>query len=407
MVLRRSAAKAIPTLWMATCIASGLRSVDVSAAADSAAASGSGKVALRWVKESPETNRAFVEVTGVGAPALKQLRQANWKTEQWQRLLTVRAEQGDLLTDIGLPPMLGAYRVTTATLCFEPQFPLEAGIAYRATLQPDLLPGGKAGARPISAVLERTRRRNEPATVVAQIYPSAGTVPENLLKFYVHFSASMSGGHIYEHIHLLNDAGHPVELPFLEIDEELWNPDMTRLTLFIDPGRIKRGVQPLEEIGPSLESGKSYTLVIDKEWRDSAGISLKSDFRKRFQVAPPDREPPNPAHWKVLPPKAGTIIPLAVVFPEPMDHALAQRMIQVSLASGERMKGNVALEDEERRWSFVPAETWRPGQYQLAIQTTIEDLAGNNIGKPFEVDVFDGIQRRLTNSTAAVSFEVR
>ena len=32
-----------------------------------------------------------------------------------------------------------------------------------------------------------------------------------------------------------------IELPFLEIDEELWDPAMMRLTLFIDPGRIKRG----------------------------------------------------------------------------------------------------------------------------------------------------------------------
>jgi len=71
--------------------------------------------------------------------------------------------------------------------------------------------------------------------------------------------------------HSLRDsAGKTVELPFLEIDEELWNPQMTRLTLFIDPGRIKRGVQPLEEIGPVLENGKHYALIIDAAWQDSS-----------------------------------------------------------------------------------------------------------------------------------------
>jgi hypothetical protein len=394
---------------MATSVVLSLGQADVLGAAGSpAAASTSGGFSVRWVPGSADTNRAFVEVTGFSAPVLKELRRANWNVEQWQRLLSVYAEQGDLLADIGLPPMLGEYRVMADSLRFEPQFPLEAGLAYRATFQPGQMPGGKkSGERPISALLQRPARRTEPTTVVAQIYPSASTVPENLLKFYVHFSASMSGGHIYEHIHLLNDAGKPVELPFLEIDEELWNPEMTRLTLFIDPGRIKRGVKPLEEIGPALEQGKSYTLIIDKDWKDGTGSPLKESFRKTFRVGSPDREPPDPARWKVLPPKRDTHDPLTVAFPEPMDHALAQRMIQVRLASGSWMKGEAALEDQEQRWSFVPVETWRAGSYKLTVQTTIEDLAGNNIGKPFEVDVFDGVQRRLTNSTVTVPFEIR
>ena len=80
-------------------------------------------------------------------------------------------------------------------------------------------------------------------------------LPENLLKFYVHFSAPMSRGNIYDYIRLLNADGKQVELPFLEIDEELWDDSLTRLTLFIDPGRIKRGVLPLEECWTSTRSG--------------------------------------------------------------------------------------------------------------------------------------------------------
>jgi hypothetical protein len=41
------------------------------------------------------------------------------------------------------------------------------------------------------------------------------------------------------------------------------------------------------------------------------------------------------------------------------------------------------------------------------IQTTIEDLAGNNIGKPFDVDIFENVQPRLAGSTVKLSFEVR
>ena len=385
-----------------------LQMESLAAAGSTAAAVSAGDFKLRWVSDSTDPKKAFAEVTGLNSSALKQLRRSNWKTEQWQRLLVVRAEQGDLLADIGLPPMLGEYRVTADALRFEPQFPLEAGLAYRATFQPGQLPGARNKRVPLlSAVFQRRVQRTSPTTVVTQIYPSGGTVPENLLKFYVHFSAPMRGGHIYEHIHLLDDAGKPVELPFLEIDEELWNPEMTRLTLFIDPGRIKREVKPLEEIGPALEEGKHYTLVIDQEWKDNAGIPLKETFRRAFRVGPPDRDAPDPARWKIHPPKPGTREPLAIGFPKPMDHALARRMIQVELISSGSVQGQIVLDEEERRWTFVPAEAWRAGSYKLAVQTTIEDLAGNNIGKPFEVDVFDGVQRRLTNSTVTLQFEVR
>ena len=181
---------------------------------------------------------------------------------------------------------------------------------------------------------------------------------------------------------------------------------MTRFTLFIDPGRIKRGVRPLEEVGPALQDGKRYTLVIDRKWKDATGNAFKQTFRKTFKVGPPDREPPDPAQWEIQSPKSETRGPLTILFPESMDHALAQRAIGVA-AIRRTVSGMITIEDEERRWTFEPADSWRRGSYKLLIQTIIEDLAGNNIGKPFEVDVFEGVQRQLTNATANLLFEVR
>jgi len=261
-------------------------------------------------------------------------------------------------------------------------------------------------ARPISDVFEIPARRLSPTTVVGHVYPSADVLPENLLKFYVHFSAPMSRGGIYEHIHLRDDAGKLVELPFLEIEEELWNPEMTRLTLFIDPGRIKRGVKPLEEIGPALEDGRRYTLVIDRAWKDGKGVPLQTTFEKSFKVTAPDREPPDPARWKISPPHSGTRDALAIAFPEPLDHALAQRMVRLVTDSDAAVEGSVEMADQERRWMFSPSRAWLAGNYRILIQTTLEDLAGNNIGKPFEVDLFNGIQRRLTNTVARLSFKI-
>jgi hypothetical protein len=90
-----------------------------------------------------------------------------------------------------------------------------------------------------------------------------------------------------------------------------------------------------------------------------------------------------------------------------MDHALARRVIRVTNESGILVEGESVLEDQERRWRFIPGSPWTRGVYRLVVQTTIEDLAGNNIGKPFEVDLFEGVQRRLTTSTVKLPFEVR
>ncbi len=88
-----------------------------------------------------------------------------------------------------------------------------------------------------------------------------------------------------------------------------------------------------------------------------------------------------------------------------MDHALAQRMIRVVVPPGELVAGEAALEDQERRWLFTPAQPWKAGPHTVLVQTTIEDLAGNNIGKAFEVDLFENVQRGLTNLTVKLSFE--
>jgi hypothetical protein len=312
------------------------------------------------------------------------------------KALSVYADQGDLKADMSLPPMLGRYWTEPGHLFFEPKFPLQRGVNYRAVFRPN------AKAAPIVSTFKLPPQPADPTTVVAQIYPSADLLPENLLKFYVHFSGAMRRGHIYDHIHLLNESNQPVELPFLEIDEELWTPDLKRLTLFIDPGRIKRGVKPLEEVGPALQEGKRFTLVIDQSWHDSAGHPLKEAFRKTFRVGPPDREPPDPARWKIEPPRAGTRDPLRVSFPDPMDQALALRMIGVP-----KVAGNASLGDQERLWSFIPSTDWRPGTYNLQVESIIEDLAGNNIGKLFEVDVFENVQRSITKDLVEVPFIVR
>lgn len=361
-------------------------------------------VFLRWVPVPQQTNRLVLEVSGLAKDTLAALQSTNWPATNWPGLLAVFVEQ----PGVEPVPMLGEHRVEGALLRFAPAFPLEPGLRYRAVFDAGRLPGAdSAVAGKVTSVLQVPVQPERATTTVTQVYPSADVLPENLLKFYVHFSAPMSRGDIYEHIRLLNEANQPVELPFLELAEELWTHDMMRLTLFIDPGRIKREVRPLEEIGPALVAGRRFTLVIGGGWKDANGNRMKHAFTKRFTVGPPDREPPDPRRWGYQAPPIRTREPLAIDLAKPMDSALALRMIHVVDESGREVPGQPFLTERERIWKFLPQHSWKAGRYTLVVETTIEDLAGNNIGKPFEVDVFDGVARRLEQKTVRLPFELK
>ncbi|MBS1827249.1 MAG: hypothetical protein JST93_18175 [Acidobacteria bacterium] len=288
--------------------------------------------------------------------------------------------------DIAIP---GAYDVSGNTVRFRPRFPLQDGLTYEAHW------GATTNTHTIPKIV-RT-----PSTSVAQIYPTSSTLPANQLKLYLHFSASMSRGEAWRRIHLIDDAGKEVSLPFLEIEEELWDREARRLTVLFDPGRIKRGLVPHNEVGPALVEGRQYKIVIDREWPDATGTPLTAAFTKTFTVTPADRTPPTLTNWRI---QTGTS--LTVDIPEPMDSALLQRLIWIVDPKGERVDGDIRLANEETRWIFTPSTSWAPGKYQLIVGTILEDLAGNRIDRPFDVDSFERVEMRLTTKTKSIPFTV-
>ncbi len=351
---------------------------------------------IRWVSESATSVTAIA--AGVPEPLLRQFAKLDSDAQRVE-VFGVYAEQ---TAAMAMPAMAGTWTVAEKKLRFEPRFPLTRGVRYRAELR---LPRAAA----VIARFELPPDLTPSTTVVTQVYPSASVIPENQLKFYVHFSAPMTRGSVYQHVQIRDAAGGAVDMPFLELEEELWDASMTRLTLLIHPGRIKRGVKPLEDIGPVFEAGKTYSLSISAGWRDAAGRPLRNDAQTRYQVGPADRTPPDPARWTIRPPKPNTSGVLMVLFDEPMDHALAQRLITVRAGGGEGLvvEGEVDVSGNERTWKFAPVRPWVMGRYALTIATTIEDLAGNNIGKTFDVDLSEGGQRRLEKRSVSIEFEVK
>jgi len=296
----------------------------------------------------------------------------------------------------GALPLLGSCRVEDGVLIFQPRFPLQPGLRYRAVLAPTST----------TATFEVPRRNPSPSTVLEHIYPSTDRLPENQLKFYLHFSAPMSRGEAQRRVRLLDPTGRAISLPFLELDQELWDPDGRRLTILFDPGRIKRGLLPHEEAGVPIEEGKTYTLVVDREWLDEENRPLADGLSKTFRVGPADRQPPDPKAWRLTSPRAAGRDPLSLEFPEPLDRALLERLLEVVDARGRPVPGSIQVDREETRWLFTPREPWKAGEYKLLVERTLEDLAGNTIGRPFEVDLFERVEERISRETIPLPFRV-
>ena len=337
---------------------------------------------IRW-EVDPSGATIGVSVVGLSPDALRALGDPSWTAERRTEIFSIAIELGGPKRP-DRPNMMGSCRVEGDSLRFTPRYPFDRGRTYSATFRPALLPGG-SGAEVTSN--HRIPKPSRAATSVTKVTPSADCVPENLLKFYLFFSAPMSRGEVYDRVRLLKEDGRPVDLPFLRIAEELWDPTGTRLTLLIDPGRIKRGLKPREENGPVLEAGRAYALVIDRGWPDAEGDPLDKEFRKTFRAEAPDETQPDPKTWKIVRPAASTREPLTLIFPEPLDRALIGSGLTLVDAGGDLIAGQVEIGAKETRWGFTPEAPWIEGAYQLLVDADLEDLAGNSILRPFEVDV--------------------
>jgi hypothetical protein len=352
-------------------------------------------------------NRLVFEISKLEPAEIELLGKLKADAPAWWEVLSVYAASPGSGAKPSIPAMLGTHRLEKNTLYFDPRFPLARGVTYFVVLHRSAIPGNADSKARIQATFSIPKRSEKPTAIVEKVYPSADKLPENQLKFYLHFSAPMSRGEAYRRVHLLDEKGKQVESPFLELGEELWDPTGKRFTLFFDPGRIKRGLKPREEFGPPLLAGKSYTLKIDSAWTDAEGSPLVKDFEKKFHVTDPIEEKIDIKKWKLEAPAGETTRELSLRFPRPLDHALLHRMIQVTGDGGDKVGGTINVSENETVWRFQPTQAWRPGKYRLVIDKALEDLAGNSLAAPFEVDVFGPIRRESKSDTTSLTFEVK
>jgi hypothetical protein len=374
-----------------------------------------GRVTVEFRDDSATAGFGDVNVHPLGKAILAQLASSSPSVDDWQRILSVRVDSAGRESDRALP-LLGSYDVVGDTLRFRPRFPPADGVGYAARFDAEALyrqlgkqaPAALNGVNGVTTANWRhTAPAGAPTTVVREIYPTGDVVPMNLLRMYVEFSAPMSSGHSYDFVKLYAEGDSLVDEPFFTAGGavELWDTEHTRLTILFDPGRLKRDLRPHEEMGLPLVSGKRYRLVIDGTWHDAQGRPLARSHAKTFRVGAQDRSLVRAEDWQLIAPGAGTTDSLIVTFPEPLDRALLMRLLTVHDSSGRAIAGEIVVSNHETRWAFAPTAPWTRLAHALHVNTELEDLAGNNLRKLFDVAPGDTAATGVNDSLVKLPFQ--
>ena len=282
-----------------------------------------------------------------------------------------------------LPPVAGAFITDGDATHFVARFPFVDGPTYALVVAP----AGPDDTPALVTTLQRTVRRRTPVTQVVAVYPTAPVVPLNLLRMYVSFSAPMSEGWGATEVQVNRaDTGEPMRDVFYRGQAELWDSERRRLTLLLDPGRIKRGLPPHEASGYPLIEGVPFVLSIDG-FRDASGLPLRAGVTRRYDVGPPIRSRVDPDDWSLVVPAAGSHDPLVIEFGRPLDQALLEHGLLVCAGSGAVISGEFAASPGELSSEFSPDDRWREGGYTLGVDPRLEDVAGNSTMRPFDRDL--------------------
>lgn len=348
-------------LLLGLLLAAGLYGVRLTGGGQASAASPE----LRIIPQQSEPGRPLLMLTGLPAPP----------GPAGPSLIFLTSDRPD---DAEALPVLGSVSFDAAkrALLYQPRVRLTPGKRYTAVWR------GLNGQAPIYLEYREPEAAADGPPSVEQVYPPGEEVPVNLLKFYVRFSRPMQQGKVFENVRLLDASGRPVDQAFHE--QELWDDDSRRLTLWINPGRTKHGLGLSDALGPVLSSGGEYVLEVGAGLSDTSGRPLGSPFRRRFRTGAPDMTQPKPKSWRVTAPAAGSTEPVKVTTGEALDFEMARSLINVRDGSGNALPGEIVADWETRKLTFQPEAAWRAERYSLVVPGDLEDMSGNSVRRPFE-----------------------
>ena len=219
------------------------------------------------------------------------------------------------------------------------------------------------------------------AEVQIRISPQAKVLPANTLRFYIHFPMSGEAHFDRDHLWLLNEQEQVVRDPFLVLPQELWSVDGRRLTVLMEPGRIKRGLGADSSHDPALAVGRTYSLVV---------TALGQTARHTFRVSDPVLKAVDETRWRLVSPAAGSLDPAVVHFDRVMDAALCEDEIGVLTPAGDVVQTRVSLAPDGTAARLIPSRPWRAGEHRLIVSERLEDVCGNRLGEALDHDLGAG-----------------
>ena len=237
------------------------------------------------------------------------------------------------------------------------------------------------------------RIRTSPEAPI-RISPQAEVLPANTLRFYLHFPRPGEAHFDRDHLWLLDEEEQVVREPFLVLSQELWSADGRRLTVLMEPGRIKRGLGADPSHEPALVVGQTYSLVV---------TALGHTARHTFRVSDPVLEALDETRWRLVSPTAGSLDPAVVHFDRVMDAALCEDEIGVLTPSGEVVQVSVSLAPDGTAARLIPSRPWRAGEHHLVVSARLEDVCGNRLGEALDHDLGAGGPPRA----AMINFTIR
>jgi hypothetical protein len=217
--------------------------------------------------------------------------------------------------------------------------------------------------------------------VPIRISPQAKVLPANTLRFYIYFSRPAEAHFDRDHLWLLNEHEQVVHEPFLVLSQELWSVDGRRLTILMEPGRIKRGLGTDPSHGPALVVGRTYSLVV---------TALGQTARHTFLVSDPVLEALDETDWRFVSPTLASRDAAVVHFDRVMDAAICEDEIRVLNPSGEVVQTHVSLGPDGTVAQIIPSHPWRAGEHRFVVSERLEDVSGNRLSEALDHDLGTG-----------------
>ena len=264
----------------------------------------------------------------------------------------------------------GSFKKVAQDLVFIPKFSLLQNVSYVLR--------SKSLRFPFSLKAESTA-----APAVTHIFPTADTLPENLLRMYIQFSQPMKTTGNIEKIRLKNEKGQEIKGAIFNNVYELWDDTQTQLTIIFDPSRVKTGLIANETLGRALQPNKTFKIIID-DLEDIYGNTLAQPYIKTFSVTKADIISPDTESWRLNLPKSRSKSPLSINFQHSIDRMSLMSRIQLFNENNEVVNGAISIKNEEKTWEFIPNEEWVDGEYVLKVNSRLADPSGNNLNGLFD-----------------------